>query len=272
MVQKYTYIKLSLLLTITTFIVAGCDNLFEYSPYKAGVRTPDQDLNIKAIREIETRNSSEFKPFTIGLVGDSHTYYDYYEKQVAHLNKKDNLDFVVHLGDITLSGIYREFIWYKEISSKLKHPLITIIGNHDYLSNGKFLYKEMFGPYNFSIVYNNCLLVFLDNVIWEKNVQDPDFDWLEEVLKNSSDYTYRMVFSHIPPWSDQFNTGNEFYFNMLMEKYNVDFSIHGHTHQFWQGKPYTNGPPYLTISSSQKGEVFFLDVTADTLQVRREHY
>ena len=54
---------------------------------------------------------------------------------------------------------------------------------------------EMFGPFNFTIVYNDCLFVFFEDIIWEKDVKDPDFDWLEEQLKNSGDFRYRFVFS-----------------------------------------------------------------------------
>ncbi|ASB49319.1 metallophosphoesterase [Alkalitalea saponilacus] len=257
---------------VLLFLIGGCNEIIEYSPYKAGVKSPDEDLNIKAMEQISEFSQSEFRPFKLGLVGDSHTYYDYYEKQIRQLNKHDDIDFVVHLGDITLSGIYREFIWFRDITAKLNHPMITIIGNHDYLSNGEYMYQEMFGPLNFTMVYNDCLLVFFDNVIWEKNVEDPDFDWLESVLEEGQDYRYRFVFSHIPPWSDQFNTGNEYYFNMLMDKYNVDLSIHGHTHNYRYKQPYDTGPPYLVVSSSQKGEIFFLHVEEDGFYPGREDY
>lgn len=251
-------------------LAAGCDNIFEYSPYKAGVRVPYSDLNLKAMKELEAQSSEAFAPFTIGVFGDTHTYYDDFEKQVARFNQQDSLAFIAHMGDLTLSGIYREFIWYHDISSKLKHPLLTLIGNHDYLSNGEFMYEEMFGPWNFTLVYNNCLFVFLDDIIWEKNVQDPDFAWLESVLEGSEHYKYRFVLAHIPPWSAPFSKGNEYYYNMLMDKYGVDLSIHGHTHSYYYGQRYENGPPYFTSSSSNKREVFYLDVKEDGFEIRKE--
>lgn len=257
---------------ITLVFLAGCENLIEYSPYKAGVRVSFSDLNLKAMDRIQQKGSDHFAPFSLGVFGDTHTYYDDFETQVRAFNRKDDIDFVVHMGDMTLSGIYREFLWFRDISSGLKHPLLTIIGNHDYLSNGEFLYREMFGPYNFTMVYNNCLFVFLDDIIWEKNVEDPDFEWLEEVLKDSEDYTYRFVFSHIPPWSEPFSRGNEYYFNQLMDQYNVDLSLHGHTHSFYYGKRYETGPPYFTCSSSEKGAVFFLDVNEAGFDIRQERF
>ncbi|MCA1744479.1 MAG: metallophosphoesterase, partial [Bacteroidales bacterium] len=145
---------------IQCFSIAGmiflgaCEHLIEYSPYKAGVKVSDSDLNLKAIDSIQQNGTDHFAPFSLGIFGDTHTYYDDFEKQVRYFNRKDDIDFVVHMGDLTLSGIYREFMWFRDISSRLNHPLLTIIGNHDYLSNGEFLYQEMFGPLNYTMVYN----------------------------------------------------------------------------------------------------------------------
>ena len=259
------------LLFASLVVLESCDNLIEYSPYKAGVKVPDKDLNIKVIEDLQKNGVNDFVPFSIGLFGDTHTYYDDFEKQVDFFNRKDSVDFIVHMGDITLSGIYREFMWFRDISSKIKQPLITLIGNHDYLSNGEFLYNEMFGPFNFTMEYNNCLFVFMDDIIWEKNVKDPNFDWLEEVLKDSEKYKYRFLFSHIPPWDDSFSRGNEYYFNMILDKYNVDLSLHGHTHNFYYGKRYATDLFYFTSSSSEKREVFFLDVDEDGFEIRKEN-
>ena len=249
----------------------SCDDIIEYSPYKAGVKVPDNNLNVKAVSLIETKSSEEFQPFVIGLFGDSHTDYDKFEQQISKLNKIDTIDFVVHMGDLTLSGISREFLWFRDISSRLKHPLITLVGNHDFLSNGEFMYREMFGPYNFTMVYNDCLFVFFEDVIWEKNIVDPDFDWLEETLKQGGDYKYRFVFSHIPPWSDEFTKGNEYYYNLLMEKYNVDLSLHGHVHKYYYGKRYAGGPYYFTSSSSDKKELHFMLVNGDGIKILTEN-
>lgn len=251
-------------------LFCSCENMIEYSPYKAGVKLPYKDLNIKALEQIQARSSQSFEPFVIGVFGDTHTYYDDFVDQVKHFNSIDTLDFVVHMGDITLSGIYREFLWYSEIVSDLKHPLITLIGNHDFLSNGEYMYREMFGPFNFTIVYNDCLFVFFEDIIWEKDVKDPDFDWLEEQLKNSGDFRYRFVFSHIPPWSGEFSKGNEFYFNMLLDKYDVDLSVHGHMHSYYLGKRYSSGPLYLTTSESKARETFVICVGEGGLELVRD--
>lgn len=248
----------------------GCDDLIEYSPYQAGVKMPAKGINIEAVDSIQTSSKEEFVPFSMGLISDSHTWYEQFERQIGYLNQQDSLVFSAHLGDLSLSGIYREFIWFYDVSSKLRHPLITVIGNHDYLSNGESMYEEMFGPFNFTMVYNNCLFVFMDDVIWEKNVQDPDFEWLESVLKNSEEYKYKFVLSHIPPWSEDFSIGNQYYFEMLLNKYKVDLSIHGHNHGYEyrdKGEGKTN---HLIVPSSKTEEVLVLHINEDDYTIQRD--
>ena len=73
-------------------LFCSCENMIEYSPYKAGVKLPYKDLNIKALEQIQARSSQSFKPFVIGVFGDTHTYYDDFVDQVKHFNSIDTLD------------------------------------------------------------------------------------------------------------------------------------------------------------------------------------
>lgn len=264
---KKTFHFLFIFTLLTTF---SCNDIIEYSPYQAGVKLPARELNVAAIDSIQTASKEEFAPYTIGLISDSHTWYDQFEKQIDYLNQHKNVDFVVHLGDLTLSGIYREFIWYHKISSNLTHPLITVIGNHDYLSNGEIMYQEMFGPLNFTLVYNNCLFVFMDDIVWEKNVEDPDFDWLESVLKDSEKYKYRFVLSHIPPWSEDFSIGNQYYFEMLLNKYKVDLSIHGHSHHYQYRESKDDNTNHLIVPSAKNKEILFLHIEEESYTIQRD--
>lgn len=265
--MKKTFHFLFIFTLLTTF---SCNDIIEYSPYQAGVKLPARELNVAAIDSIQDVSKQEFAPFSIGLISDSHTWYDQFEEQINHLNQQDSIDFVVHLGDLTLSGIYREFIWFHEVSSKLTHPLITVIGNHDYLSNGEVMYQEMFGPLNFTLVYNNCLFVFMDDVIWEKNVEDPDFEWLESVLKDSEKYQYRFVLSHIPPWSEDFSIGNQYYFEMLLNKYKVDLSIHGHSHHYQYRESKDDNTNHLIVPSAKNKEILFLHIEEESYTIQRD--
>lgn len=228
-----------LLSILLLLLLLSCDNIFEYSPYQVKVDKSDKGQNIKNLKKISKINSKEFKTFRIALFGDTHTFYDDFEDIVSELNKRDDYDFIINMGDITLSGINREFIWYSNIINKLKKPVLTIIGNHDYLANGYYVFDEMYGPTNFTFEYNNCKFVIFDDVIWERKGRDPDFNWFDINLKNEQDYTQVISFSHIPPWDQQFSIGNEMYFNYLLASHKVKYSFHGHTHNYKKIQPYT---------------------------------
>lgn len=249
----------------------SCENIIEYSPYQVKSSVTGKNRNQKAISRIKASSSLDFQPFKIALIGDSHTYYDDFKDQVKVLNSLDSIDFIVHMGDITLSGIYREFIWFGEIIDKLNKPIITIIGNHDCLANGEAMYYEMFGDFNFEMEYNNCKLVFFDNIIWERNVQDPDFEWLNKSLSNRPEYTHQFVFAHIPPWGEPFSIGNTYLYNYLMERHNVTLSVHGHMHKFSYTNPFGQ-IPYLVTGDSKDREIVVLEVLKDTVLVNRKFY
>lgn len=255
-----------------SLLATGCNNIIEYSPYQSGTGELPQNLNEKTINRLEQKSSAKFKSFRIAIIGDSHTYYDDFRDQIKALNAIDSIDFVIHNGDITLSGIHREFMWFNDIVSELKYPMLTIIGNHDFLSNGDLVYQEMFGSLNFTLDYNNCRFVFFDDIIWEKNIEDPDFQWLHQVSQKNDSITHVCVVSHIPPWSDQFSMGNRYLFYKILEENNVKLSIHGHTHSFFSGYREECEVPFLVSGDATDREIILLEIKQDTLLIDRKSF
>lgn len=266
--------KRLLIILLTGFslmLLFSCEDLFEYSPYQVDTSETDQKRNVKAMAKIALQSSEAFKPFKIAIIGDSHTYYDDFNDQVKAVNKLDSIDFVVHMGDVTLSGIYREFVWFAEIIDQLKYPVVTIIGNHDCLANGESMYEEMFGDFNFDLEYNDCHLVFFDDNIWERDGEDPDFLWLSKNLSLSDEYTHQFVFAHIQPWDQQFSIGNRYFYNYILEQNAVTASIHGHTHSFSYSE-YFGKIPYLVTGDSEDREIVVLEVLKDGIRVDRKQF
>ncbi|MRT94399.1 metallophosphoesterase [Ancylomarina sp. 16SWW S1-10-2] len=220
-----------------TGLLSACNVSFEYSPYDVVVEKKYQDLtakNLAKLKELEDGKTS----FKIAFISDSHNSYDDFEDQIEDINSRDDIDFVIHGGDLTLSALSKEFTWFNEIISKLKVPFLTVIGNHDYLSSGESIYQKSFGPTSYVFTFRGCKFVMFDNIIWENGNNDPDFDWFEENLINDGDYNHVIPVSHIPPWGDQMNYGNELAFNNIMEDKDIKLSIHGHTHTYYYGKKY----------------------------------
>ncbi|QKG78824.1 metallophosphoesterase family protein [Tenuifilum thalassicum] len=262
-------------LILITLLTYSCNDLIEYSPYEGRAQEGSRNMNVSAIKKLSEQSTDTFKPFTMAIIGDSHTYYDDFIDQIYALNSLDSIDMVIHMGDITLSGIYREFLWYRDIIKPLKHPLITVIGNHDCLSNGEFMYRDMFGNTNFFFTYNNCLLVFFDDITWERNTKDPDFEWIDSTISTPDSYTYKFVFAHIPPWDEQFSMGNGMLYNYLLDKSNVTYSIHGHIHKFYHDKHYADiygDVNYLACGDSQDREIVLVRVKKQDIDVEVIRY
>jgi len=254
-------------ISIICFLV-NCNTVFEYSPYQ--VKGDGKLRNQDAIASLVPSSEQYFIPFRIALISDSHTHYDKFEDQINALNQIDSVSFIVHLGDITLSGIYREFLWYTNLIAKLKKPVITVIGNHDVLSNGEAMYRELFGDCRFSFVFNNCQIVVWDDIIWERNNKALDFQWLVNTISDSNSYTYRLVFAHIPPWDGQFSIENRYLYNQIMTKNGVAMSIHGHLHDFQYIK--ISEVPYLVVGPAKDREIVLLDILQDTILFQRRFY
>lgn len=267
---RYSVFRSGLLkLTIAFSFFQNCDSLFEYSPYQ--VKADGEIRNETAVNNLKAKSKPHFRPFKIALIGDSHTFYDDFKKQVDQINRMDSIDFVVHMGDITLSGNYREFLWYSEIISRLNKPIITIIGNHDCLVNGESMFKEMFGDFKFTCEFNNCKLIFWDDNIWERNNKDPDFEWLQNVTDDRKSYIHKVVFAHIPPWDDQFSLGNRLLYNNIIENNGVSLSVHGHMHKF-QYEKHFGKVPYLLIGDATDREIIVAEILYDSILVNRVHF
>lgn len=260
---RLLYYKFGVFILVISFL--SCD-FIEYSPFQVDDSVAGKNRNGKAINKIISKSSDTFKPFKIAIIADSHTYYDDLCDQVNTINKLKDIDFVIHMGDFTDNGIYKEFVWFTEIIDELKLPILVTIGNHEYLGNGEVMYEKVFGDRNFTVIYNDCRFVFWDDVVWERNGKDPDFEWLQENIEEGEDYSYQFVFAHIQPWDRQFSAGNAFFYDYLLKTNGVDLSVHGHAHVFLY-EEYYEGIPYLIIDSSPAREITVLEINQDSFEV-----
>ncbi|WP_430809701.1 MULTISPECIES: metallophosphoesterase family protein [unclassified Carboxylicivirga] len=260
-----------LIISFSLLLLLSCKDIIEYSPYENIVESKYKRQNISHYNRLLPSADHEFEPFRVALIADSHTYYDEFLKQVDYINSRDDFDFVIHLGDITLSANGGEFNWYSDIMNRIEVPVITIIGNHDCLGNGYDIYNEMFGASNFFFNYRDVKFVFFDNIVWEKKVTDPDFEWFNGALSNGEAYQHVIPFSHLPPWSEQFSLGNEYLFNELLKNNAIELSVHGHDHSYKLSQPYGD-IHYLTVPAPIRDELIILDIQADTVRVERHYY
>lgn len=251
--------------------IMGCQKIFEHSPYSAelaagyeGIKTEDNIARIKNSRR------DEIKSFKIALISDTHYNLDDLASAVDAINQRTDIDFTILAGDMSDQGLEKEYMLLYDQLVKLNTPILTVIGNHDYLANAAIIYKKMFGDYNYSFTYKNYNFIFFDSNFWEKN-GTPDFLWLESQL-SIMEAPNSIIISHIAPFGDQFDQKSAEKYTSLTSKYRVPLSIHGHLHSYLFTKHYNDGTKYLLVPSIDKRELCIVSFDDGSIKVTREKF
>ncbi len=257
-------------LLIMAFIaLCACEHPFSYSIYDADVPEKYRGTtckNLSKLAEIVAPPSGTFK---IAVLTDVHYNYDNLTTAIDLINRRDDITFVVVAGDITHQGLLPEYLLFMNIMKALDKPWFTLIGNHDYLSNGKLIYSQMFGQSNYSIVFGGAKFVFFDDVFWESDTE-PDFDWLGTQLADYTSYRLVVPFAHIPPANAQFTPEYSSRYHQLMVAHGIALSVHGHVHSYYQSEAFGDGVVYLIAPAPNKkayAEIVISDSTVTAHQV-----
>jgi 3',5'-cyclic-AMP phosphodiesterase len=261
-------------LIVCTFIGA-CDQPFSYSPFQVDVpqsiRNTTQ-VNLERIAAIDTVSNDTFR---VALIADTHYHFEALKDALNHINRRNDLTFIIVAGDISENGLQKEFELFHSIMSSSKLPYLTVIGNHDYLANGSEVYRQLYGPLNYSFEFHRVRFVMWDNIRWESG-KEPDWQWFKDALsaaseKNAGEPTQLIPFSHIPPSDPQVKDSEDVYTN-LISAHHVKTSIHGHTHEFSQIQSEENEIHYITIGSPQKRAYAVLTIMPDRSEVTQVKY
>ena len=171
------------ILILTLFSLHSCDML-ELHPYDAFVRG-EKNLTEKNIILLEEKLKDK-KAFRFAFISDTQRWYDETKDMVADINKRKDIDFVIHGGDISDFGATHEFILQRDIMLKFNMPWFALLGNHDCLGTGEDVYKEIWGNPNFYFRAGNVLFVCLNTNCLEYDYSEPvpDFSFLENLMKN----------------------------------------------------------------------------------------
>jgi 3',5'-cyclic AMP phosphodiesterase CpdA len=248
----------------------SCDSWFSYSPYEAELDPVYHGTTDKNLTVINSADAGDSKPFKVALLSDPHYHFSKLHDAIRHINKKSDYAFVIVTGDLSENGLRQEFIFFYESMKELRLPYVTVIGNHDYLSNGELVYTQMYGAYNYSFVFNNVKFVMFDNTTLESE-KEPDMDWLADNLINDHGYDHVIPFSHIPPYDGQMKKHSGAY-HALMVKNQVTASIHGHRHEFSLNESYGDGVRYVTVSSPQYRTYSELTITPTGIDIQKIEY
>lgn len=250
-----------LLIPLFLCSLAGC---VEYHPYD--MKTDGQrfvnSTNISKIEKIcDGRTSIRF-----AVVSDSQRWYDELDKIVGAINGYDNIDFVIHAGDLTDFGLKTEFERQRDILNKLEIPYVCLIGNHDCIAMGKSLYYRIFGNPDFSFVAGNVKFLCLNTNMLEyrDDANVPNMDFMDsQLLEIEPGVEKSVAVMHAQPRSDQFycDSTSQAFHGKLLQFPDLQFCIHGHGHIYKEEDIFGDGIMYYECDDI--GDKSFLIFTID---------
>jgi predicted phosphodiesterase len=265
-------------LLILLAVLWACENPFSYSPFEANVPKEIRnttDRNLQKIARLDSVITDSI--FHVAVISDAHYHLNSLRDAISNINSNENFSFIIVVGDITENGLQKEFELFHSIMKNSKKPYLTVIGNHDYLSNGGIVYQQIFGPVNYSFTFQNVKFVMWDNVLWESN-KVPDWEWFKHTLRQpaqeeggSSPYRHIIPFSHIPPFDGQLKDSAES-FHELLRKHEVKFSVHGHKHEYSYRELFGDGIQYVTVGSPQHREYTWLTISPGQMTFKKMEY
>lgn len=249
-------------------LFGGCD-AFEYHPYDGRI-SGATDINAKNIVRIE-KNCMGKDSIRFILMGDTQRHYDETEAFVKATNKRTDIDFVIHGGDISDFGVTKEFMWMRDIMNKLSVPYVALLGNHDCLGNGEEIYNKIFGKENFTFMAGNTKFVCLNTNAMEYDYSRPvpDFGFLEEEIeKQTPGHEKTVAVMHVKPYSGDFNNNVARVFHRALTGFpNLQFCLHAHEHELmvndifedgiiYYGSDYIKRRSYLLFTITQIGYTY----------------
>ena len=240
--------RVGVMLMVALFVY-GCD-LIEYHPYDVRLGG-ERGINEKNIARIEEACKGK-DTIRFVLMGDSQRWYDETEKFVSHLNTRDDVDFVIHGGDISDVGLTKEFEWVRDIMSKLKVPYVALLGNHDVLGNGVEVYKKIYGDMNFSFIAGDTKFICMNTCALEFDYSHPipDFSFIYKELQDSvSGFKRTIPVMHVRPGDVEFNNNVSQVFHELLRRFpRMEFCLHAHNHTVMAEDLFEDGVMYYGCS------------------------
>jgi hypothetical protein len=211
----------------TGLMLGGC-----MTPTPFGDDVDEHQLNRAAIRSLQGPPSSE--RFRFVALGDSHDAYDELSQAVTVINRLPDVGFVAHAGDVSQYGLAQEYEWNARALSGLRIPALVAIGNHDAISNGPAVYRELYGPFDFSFRYGKYKLVFFNSNALEFDGAAPDRAWLEGALSDLEGASSAILVTHQNLEAPDVRAGSDdaAFYEHLVTSYPISLVVHGHLDAF----------------------------------------
>lgn len=227
--------------------LSGC-GMIDYHPYDVRI-SGETEVNAHNMERIEA-NCQGKTTIRFVTMGDSQRWYDETEDFVKAINQRNDIDFVIHGGDMSDFGLTKEFLWQRDIMNGLHVPYVALIGNHDCLGTGAETYKAVFGPTNFSFIAGDVKFVCLNTNALEYDYSEPvpDFTFMEnEITNRREEFEKTVICMHARPYTDVFNDNVAKVFQHYVKQYaGIQFCTAAHTHHHQDDMIFDDGIHYVT--------------------------
>ena len=238
----------------------SCKGTFQFSPNQIILKDTEKNLTAKNIERIKLLAATDTVRFIVA--SDTHQWLDETADFVKSANAQRSISFVIHLGDLSSTGIAQEYKWFYEIMSGLNVPYLTAAGETDLMDKGA-VYHEMFGmeDYSFEIANAKFIIINTNSSVNNNDGLVPNVSWLKSQLSNNTDNKATIVLVHTPPFDKNFNKNMEKqYVELLRADSNFKISIYGHQHAFNESTPYNDGVKYIVTTSMKQKEYLIISV------------
>ena len=254
-------------------LLTSCSS-FDYHPYDVDI-SGTTGINARNMERIEAQCASK-DTLRIAFTGDTQGWNDETIDMVEDINRRSNIDFLVHGGDLTDYGMTKEFIWQRDILEKLNIPYVVIIGNHDCLGTGRSAFHKIFGDANFSFIAARIKFVCLNTnaMEYDYSYAIPDFDYmLQQTKEDSTQFDRTVVCMHAGPYSDEFNNNVAQPFEFYVRMYpGLLFCTMAHDHHFRVEELYDDGVTYFTTDCAKNRAYLLITITNDGFSYERITY
>lgn len=252
------------LLTAFAVLLGGC----RFTPWEGDPGCTDYLTgNLAALQAIEAADPAPSQ-FNVALIADVHNDLTDLETIVTRINERDDIAFVLVLGDITNSGLAIEFGFSCERLVELDVPRFYTIGNHDAISYGADIFQEHFAPLDYAFSHRGArFVVYNDNAYEFPGVPDYGFMRDAAALEAGEMRTHTVGVAHPPPLADVHPQDEIDELRRFLADAGFDVTVHGHRHVFdlWESEygvlhmisHETNGAVYGLMTLSRDGGIAF---------------
>ena len=255
-------------------LLLSCEDVFQTHPYDINFKG-ETGINSRQTAEIERRYANK-DTLRVAFISDTHLWLSDARDEVADINHRADIDFVIHCGDLTDTGTIVEFEWSHDILSALRYPYVALVGNHDFLGTGDQAYRVLYGQMNFSFIASHVKFVCLNTNATEYDYMAavPDFDFMEEEFtRDSTRFDRTIVVMHAPPYSDQFNNNVCKAFRRYLDFMpGLICCIYGHNHSDKVTDIYGDGLLFYGIDCAEHRNYRIFTITKDGYEVEQIYF